>query len=43
MKAYKFKIEQELEKDYQVDVTQEKQEKIKKDLKDFEQTYLKLE
>ena len=43
MKAYKFKIEQELEKNFDVDVTQEKQEKIKKDLMAFGESYLKLE
>lgn len=43
MKAYKFKIEQELEKNFSIDVTEEMQLKIKKDLEKFKGSFLNLQ
>ena len=43
MKAYKFKIEQELEKNFSVDVTEERKMKIKKDLEKFKGSFLNLQ
>ena len=43
MKAYKFKIEQELEKNFSIDVTEEMQMKIKKDLEEFKGSFLNLQ
>ena len=43
MKAYKFKIEQELEKNFSVEVTEERKMKINKDLEQFKRSFLNLQ